>query len=247
MFDYEMYYEKLSPIYDQVRLDHKNDFDNTLKIILSQCDENTKDILDIGCGTGRYGQAVKKQGFCVTGVDKSTSQLEQANKIIDTVQANATCLPFADGSFDVCTMIMMIHHLEKSDRQKALNEACRVLRVGGILIIKTCSSEDLQERLTSKFFPEALRNDLLRYPDIDNLREELLPLFDVSITRTKITVTTEKETLIRNFSLRKSSNLGMLTNEQLSNGLQNLKEHYSNEDIVTRDTYNTFLICKKER
>ena len=43
----------------------------------------------------------------MTGVDKSFSQVEQAKKIINAVQGNATELPFEKSSFDICTMIMM--------------------------------------------------------------------------------------------------------------------------------------------
>lgn len=152
MFDYEAYYRKTSPLYDQIRLDHESDFENTINIILGQCTSKTKNILDIGCGTGRYGKSLADKGFFVVGIDRSSDQLEQAKKIIQTVQGNATSLPFADNSFDVCTMILMLHHLSNEDRSKAFSEVNRVLRDNGAFIIKTCSTEDLRHRLTSIFF-----------------------------------------------------------------------------------------------
>ncbi|MEM4474678.1 MAG: methyltransferase domain-containing protein, partial [Candidatus Bathyarchaeia archaeon] len=44
-------------------------------------------------------------------------------------------LPFADNSFDVCTMLDVIEHLENPDH--AIKEAYRVLKRGGFLILTT--------------------------------------------------------------------------------------------------------------
>lgn len=245
MFDYEVYYKKISPIYDQVRLDYKNDFDNTVKIILDQCEKSAKDILDIGCGTGRYGKSFADKGFIVAGIDKSSSQLKQAKKIIQAVQGDATSLPFPNESFDVCTMILMLHHLSSKERLKAFSEVNRVLRNGGVLIIKTCSKEDLSHRLTSIFFPKLFEFDLKRYPKIETIVQELGEYFSVSMINSKIYLSTDKEETIHKFSMRKSSNLGMLSDEQLSAGIAKMRDYYALNQTIDRYTYNTFVIGRK--
>lgn len=47
-----------------------------------------------------------------------------------------TALPFADASFDVVTSSLAIHNIPAgADRAKAVDEAVRVLRPGGTLVI----------------------------------------------------------------------------------------------------------------
>lgn len=245
MFDYEEYYKKVSPIYDQVRLDYKDDFENTVNIILNQCGKETKDILDIGCGTGRYGQKFAEMGYRVLGIDKSLNQLEQAKKNIRAIQGNATNLPFSNESFDVCIMILMLHHLGKDERTKAFEEVNRVLRKNGVLIIKTCSKEDLEKRLTSIFFPEIRELDYKRYPDIKIIVSELSAYFTVSLIPSQVFVSTDKEETIYKFSMRKSSNLGMLSDEQLAKGIERMRDFYVSNQMIDRYTYNTFVIARK--
>jgi ubiquinone/menaquinone biosynthesis C-methylase UbiE len=48
------------------------------------------------------------------------------------VTADATLLPFAEGSFDVVTSYLMLHHV--IDWEEAVAEAGRVLRPGGLLV-----------------------------------------------------------------------------------------------------------------
>ena len=245
MFDYEAYYRKTSPLYDQIRLDHESDFENTINIILGQCGAKTKNILDIGCGTGRYGKSLADKGFLVVGIDRSSDQLEQAKKIIQTVQGNATSLPFSNNSFDVCTMILMLHHLSTADRLIAFSEVNRVLRDDGVFVIKTCSTDDLRHRLTSIFFPELFEFDSKRYPQIPTIVNELKAYLSVSLVNSKIFISTDKEETIRKFSMRKSSNLGTLSDEQLSAGIARMSNYYASSKTIDRYTYNTFVIGKK--
>jgi ArsR family transcriptional regulator len=55
-------------------------------------------------------------------------------------------LPFADGSFDLAVMEMVLHYAE--DPPGVLTEAARVLRPGGQLIIIDLARHDRQDLLT---------------------------------------------------------------------------------------------------
>jgi SAM-dependent methyltransferase len=51
---------------------------------------------------------------------------------VRVTQADVTALPFDNGSFDVVTSYLMLHHV--IDWPAALAEAARVLRPGGVLV-----------------------------------------------------------------------------------------------------------------
>ncbi|MCH8831330.1 MAG: class I SAM-dependent methyltransferase [Chloroflexi bacterium] len=95
-------------------------------------------VLDIGCGTGvlldRLGSTYGTKGI---GIDISRKSLDAANaqkvKNSSFVLAEARALPFADGSIDLVTSRVSAHHFR--DFEKALDEARRVLKNGGSLLM----------------------------------------------------------------------------------------------------------------
>ena len=89
-------------------------------------------ILDLGSG-GRRG--LDKFGR-VFYSDISLKMLQQG-ELSTGVNLDASSLPFKDASFDVVTSIAMFHHLPtKKDRLNFLKEVRRVLKPGGISVIK---------------------------------------------------------------------------------------------------------------
>ena len=97
-------------------------------------------ILDVGCGGGLLTGYLKDFGHKVTGVDLSNGSLEVArNKdkenLITYLEADALKLPFDNESFDVVCLMDLLEHV--SSYQKALEEASRVLKKGGLLFFHT--------------------------------------------------------------------------------------------------------------
>ena len=99
-----------------------------------------KDILELGCGTGRNAiDLAGKSGVNVIGIDVSSTAIEAAAsqaKInrIDNVKfmvMNAECADFADNSFDIVYGMGVLHHL---DIHKALGEIVRITRPDGSAI-----------------------------------------------------------------------------------------------------------------
>ncbi len=85
-------------------------------------------ILDMGCGTGAFMQALKNEGFQVTGIDISFSMLKQALKSeLSCVTGNAAgYLPFKDNSFDLVIASYVVHGIDARLRQLLFREASRV-------------------------------------------------------------------------------------------------------------------------
>ena len=94
-------------------------------------------VLEIGCGEGGNLHHVRESasGALLFGVDFSAAKAAFAQKATGarTAAADATRLPFRDGSFDVILIRDLLHHLP--DRTAALREAHRVLKPHGRLTL----------------------------------------------------------------------------------------------------------------
>lgn len=83
-------------------------------------------VLEVGCGTGRFGRWLARQGYRVVGLDRSAAMLAVAQRLAGGpwVQADAQALPLADGS---CAAVVFVTALEfVADPPAALREAWRV-------------------------------------------------------------------------------------------------------------------------
>jgi len=95
----------------------------------SRMDHPTGVVLDLGCGTGSAGGAIRKAGAKVVGADLSVPCLLAAQRRLDAVvRTDAALLPFKDGAFDGLVSRGALHHLH--DPEQALQEAARVLKPG---------------------------------------------------------------------------------------------------------------------
>jgi len=97
-------------------------------------------VLDAGCAAGRDSRKLSANDYVVTGVDLSEKLLAIAKKehpTISFIKADIRSLPFKKETFDAIWAVAVIHHLEKKDISKALNEFYRVLRPHGYLFLTT--------------------------------------------------------------------------------------------------------------
>jgi len=92
-------------------------------------------ILDVGCGTGWSTLMFHRAGHRAHGVDLHQNGLEawQEFSELPYTLADAQSLPFPDESFDVVSMYQMLEHVPNP--KLALEEAIRVLRPGGRLVV----------------------------------------------------------------------------------------------------------------
>ena len=98
-------------------------------------------VLEIGAGTGRYSIALAKEGMDVTAVELVESNLAvlKANgggiANLHAQQGDATDLgAFPDGAFDLTLVLGPMYHLyEPEDVRRAIDEAIRVTKPGGVL------------------------------------------------------------------------------------------------------------------
>jgi SAM-dependent methyltransferase len=89
-------------------------------------------LLDVASGPGYIAGAAADRGAIVAGVDFSAPMVAAAAQRYSKAhfrRGDAEALPFAEAGFDAVTMNFGLLHL--GDPDKALAEACRVLRPGG--------------------------------------------------------------------------------------------------------------------
>lgn len=104
-----------------------------------------KRILEVACGRGGFTIVLESRGAIVCGVDFSAEALKIASRKlgddsarsakITLLQADAHCLPFANGTFDFVVSCETIEHL--SDPSIALHEMIRVSKPGALLYLTT--------------------------------------------------------------------------------------------------------------
>ncbi len=99
-------------------------------------------VLEVGAGTGRYAVALAKEGFDVTAVElveRNLAVLRENGRGVAglrSFQGDATDLSrFPDGAFDMTLVLGPLYHLyEPEDIHRAIDEAIRVTKKGGVLL-----------------------------------------------------------------------------------------------------------------
>lgn len=91
---------------------------------------------DIGCGSGAFTELILRRcaPATVNGIDPSDGQLAYARARRGAQgavfrQGDAMALPYADASFDIAVMALVIHYVP--DPAKGVAEMARVVRSGG--------------------------------------------------------------------------------------------------------------------
>ena len=99
-------------------------------------------VLEVGAGTGRYSIALAKEGMDVTAVELvegNLAVLRENSKGMENLrsfQGDADELSrFADNAFDAALLLGPMYHLYEADEvNRAIDEAIRVTKPGGVLL-----------------------------------------------------------------------------------------------------------------
>lgn len=144
----EIHYNKFCEDKRLTRKHGQVEYITSMKYIHKYLEQLPKDakILDIGAGTGRYSIALAEEGYDVTAVELVKYNLGILKLKSDKVKAyQGTALKlkrFEDNTFDMTLVFGPMYHLYTfEDKVKALSEAKRVTKPGGIILVAYIMNE----------------------------------------------------------------------------------------------------------
>ncbi|OGY09471.1 MAG: hypothetical protein A2700_01975 [Candidatus Blackburnbacteria bacterium RIFCSPHIGHO2_01_FULL_44_64] len=107
-----------------------------LNLVRKYANSVNHNILDAGCGTGLLAKKLQLFGS-VTGVDISPEAIKYAKKRgVNARLASIAKLPFKKATFDLVVSVDVLYHQKVKNDRTALLEFKRVLKPGGVLILK---------------------------------------------------------------------------------------------------------------
>lgn len=174
----DQFFEKRVEGYDE----HMASWHKYYKFMGKFISKNTKELLDIGCGTGLELEEIFKQfpNIRVTGIDLAKGMLEKLkskykDKNISLICGDYFTTDFGEGCFDIAISFQTLHHFRPERKSKVFRKLYSSLRNGGCYIecdyiARTQEIEDLL------FLESKIRREK------EGLSEECFVHFDTPLT-----------------------------------------------------------------
>lgn len=152
MWEAEKIIKEYYSVYDEdARLVSKHgnvEFATTMRYIEKYLKKGDR-VLEIGAGTGRYSHALAQKGYKVDAVELVERNIDVfksktlPKEQVTIIQGNAVDLSaFKDNTYDITLLLGPMYHLFTEEEQKrALQEALRVTKHGGVVFVAYCGND----------------------------------------------------------------------------------------------------------
>jgi ubiquinone/menaquinone biosynthesis C-methylase UbiE len=192
--------------------------------------DGVSEILDIGCGTGRYSAALADHFDAhVVAIDPSEKMLSEARKKMSEgiryERASAESLPLPDGSVDMVFMSMVFHHFDNPCQ--AVRECRRVLRREGTVCLRAATRDRIGTYPYVPFFSRsrAILNDVLQSQAIIENNFVNAEFYLVSHQLVRSEVASNWAAYAEKLAFRNDSILARLSDQEFERGLAALREY----------------------
>ena len=222
-------YDRLSPTYHS-RYAGPTKLEGIAKALLDLASNVKADAgLEVGCGTGRFIEDLRKVVPCMYGCDASTGMLGQAAGRLGPerlIAARANNLPFAPESLGLIVCINAIHHFDDADA--FVRDASRLLRPGGALALVGMDPRVVRHRYYYDYFEGSYDIDMRRYASfghwVDTFNEGGLDRVELRIVETPSVTYVGPEILTDPFLAKESNSLlTLLSDDVYQSGLKRIE------------------------
>ncbi|HEX9252528.1 MAG TPA: class I SAM-dependent methyltransferase [Ignavibacteriaceae bacterium] len=135
---------------------------------------NYKNVLEAGCGTGRWISSLDGDDKNIFGLDYSFDMMKirKRDKLkFNFVNADAVQVPFKNNFFDLIFCVNAIHHFP--DKEKFIRECRRTLSNNGTVAVFGVDPHIDKDWYVYDYFESVYENDLKRFPSLKSLMKIL--------------------------------------------------------------------------
>ena len=247
-------YGEIAEVYDEVR---RADLPHIAWWIAKLAAEGRlskgKRLIELGCGTGRWTIPLAERTGCeAVGLDSSAAMLEKARAKdsegrVTWLEGDCESLALEPESFDCALMVLMMHHLE--DHLNTFQGVFRILKPGGVFLIRQGTLEDILGDPMHRFFPEAVTIDRRRTPFRSEIEYWLSQAgFDpVRAETLKQHTYATNMRMLEEIQKKVASVLRLMADEAYEAGVERLTAHLRRhtDDATVRDSQFTLFVARR--
>ena len=165
----ESFGEEWSSFHDFSEQDITRAGDMYFDIVSTDMMNTQSEVIDIGCGSGRFIRYLKGRCKKIVGVDPSAA-IFAADVVVgpedsvELIQASTDNLPYPDNHFDFGYSLGVLHHIP--DTQKALTDCIKKIKPGGYFLLYLYYSLDNRSWLFNALFhlSNVIRRIVSKFP-----------------------------------------------------------------------------------
>lgn len=214
---------------------------------------NHQNILEAGCGTGRWIKSLYEENLNVFGLDYSFEMLKiskENNLKLKVINADADFIPAKNNYFDLIFCVNAIHHFP--DKELFIKESFRILKSTGTIAVFGVDPHKDKDWYVYKYFDGVYENDLKRFPSnqqlVNLLKQNLFTEIEIRIAEVVNRKRTGTEVFDDPFLAKNnSSQLANLTEKEYQAGIEKIKKQIKTNPKTEFFTSVIFYLIKAKK